>query len=29
MRAIIPEVQNRIATINDLILHGYLKDPKK
>jgi hypothetical protein len=29
MRATIPEVQNRIATIEDLIIHGYLKDPKK
>jgi filamentous hemagglutinin len=29
MRAQIPEVQNGFATINDLILHGYLKDPKK
>ena len=29
MRASIPEVQNRFATINDLIKHGYLKDPKK
>jgi hypothetical protein len=29
MRAVIPEVQNGNATINDLIKHGYLKDPKK
>jgi hypothetical protein len=29
MRAQIPEVQNGFATIHDLILHGYLKDPKK
>ena len=29
MRASIPEVQNRVATINDLIKHGYLKEPKK
>ena len=29
MRASIPEVQNRAATINDLIKNGYLKDPTK
>jgi hypothetical protein len=29
MRASIPEVQNGFATIDDLIKHGYLKDPKK
>ena len=29
MRATIPEVQNRTASINDLIRHGYLKDPIK
>ncbi len=29
MRAKIPEVQNRFATIDDLIRHGYFKDPAK